>query len=81
MVARRRFQPTVDLMPVRLAPSTMGVMVSPMDPLSCAGTSAPTVIISPMDPLSGAQSGPAVSDPTTICPGSYTAPTTTVQAC
>ncbi len=81
MRARLQFQPSVNFMPVRLAPSSMGVMVSPMDPLSCAGTPSPTVFISPMDPLSGAQSGPSVSDPTAIGPGSYTAPTTTVQSC
>jgi hypothetical protein len=77
MRARRHFQPSLDLLPMRLAPGSMGVMMSPMDPLSRAGTNSPTVILCPMDPLSGAQSGPSVSDPTMIGPGSYAPLTST----
>jgi hypothetical protein len=71
MRARRQFQPSLDLMPMRLAPSGVGVIVSPMDPLASPDTS-PTEIISPMDPLASPDSGPSVSDPTMIGPGSYT---------
>lgn len=71
MRARRQFQPSLDLMPMRLAPSGVGVIVSPMDPSADPGTS-PTVIISPMDPAANPSGGPSVTDPTTIGPGSYT---------
>jgi hypothetical protein len=81
MRARRRFQPSLDLLPMRLAPSGVGVVISPDDPLAGAGSQSPTVIISPMDPLSGSQSGPSVADPTTIGPGSYTPPPTTTISC
>jgi hypothetical protein len=81
MRARRDFQPSLDLMPMRLAPSALGVLVSPMNPLSGAGSNSPTVIISPMNPLSGSQSGPSVADPTMIGPGSYTPPVTTTMPC
>jgi len=81
MRARRSFHPYVDLMPMRLAPSGVGVMLSPMDPLAGAGSTSPTVIISPMDPLSGSRSGPSVSEPTSIGPGSYTPPVSTTVPC
>ncbi len=81
MRARRHFQPSLDLLPLRLAPSGLGVMLSPMDPLAGAGSSSPTVIISPTDPLSGSPSGPSVADPTMIGPGSYTPPATTTISC
>jgi hypothetical protein len=71
MRARRQFQPSLDLMPMRLAPSGVGVIVSPMDP-SADPDSSPTVIISPMDPAAGPDGGAPVSDPTMIGPGSYT---------
>jgi len=80
MRARRDFQPSLDLMPMRLAPSGVGVMVSPMDPVASPSKS-PTVIISPTDPVSGPDSGPSVTDPTTIGAGSYTTPTSTTLSC
>ena len=80
MRARRRFQPNVDLMPLRLAPSGGGG-VCPMDSLAGAGSSGSPVLISPTYPLSGPQPGPSVSDPTTIGPGSYTPPVTTTLSC
>jgi hypothetical protein len=81
MRARRQFQPSLDSLPMRLAPSGMGVKVSPMDPLAGAGRKSPTVILSPMDPLSGSRSGPSVADPTMIGPGSYTPPATRIMSC
>lgn len=80
MRARRHFQPSLDSMPMRLAPSGLGVIVSPMNPLAGA-SSSPTAIICPMDPLSGPDSGPSVSDPTMIGPGSYTPTVTTTMPC
>ncbi len=80
MRARRRFQPNVDLMPMRLAPSGLAA-VYPMDPLAGAGSSSTPVMISPTNPLSGPQTGPSVADPTTIGPGSYTPPVTTTMPC
>jgi hypothetical protein len=79
MRARRHFQPSLDSLPMRLAPSGVGVIVSPMNPL--AGSSSVPVITSPMDPLSGADSGSSDSDPTSIGPGSYTPPATTTIPC
>ena len=80
MRARRHFQPSLDSLPMRLAPSNVGVMVSPMNPLA-GSSSSPTAIVSPMDPLSGPDSGPSVSDPTMAGPGSYTSPVTTIMPC
>ncbi len=79
MRARRQFQPSVDVLPFRLAPSDLGVTISPMDPLS--GASSSPTLISPMDPLSGSGSGPSLSDPTMIGPGSYTTLSTTTLSC
>ena len=80
MRARRRFQPSLDSLPMRLAPSNVGMMVSPMNPL--AGSSSLPVLTSPMNPLSGPDTGPSGSDPTTIGPGgSYTPPVTTTMPC
>jgi hypothetical protein len=81
MRARRHFQPSFDFMPMRLAPSGVGVVVSPMDPLAGAGSSSSTVVVSPMNPLSGSQGGSSVSDPTAIGPGSYTSTTSTTSPC
>ncbi len=81
MRAHRHFQPSLDSLPMRLAPSSVVAMVSPMDPLSGAGSDSPPAIISPMDPLSGCPSGPSVADPTMIGPGSYTPPGTTTMPC
>jgi hypothetical protein len=80
MRARRHFQPSLDSLPMRLAPSNVGVMVSPMDPVA-GSSSSPPVIISPMDPVSGPDTGPSVSDPRMIGPGSYTPPVTTIMPC
>jgi len=80
MRARRRFQPSLDVLPMRLAPSDLGTMVSPTDPVSGPDAS-PAPIISPTDPLSGPQGGPSVGNPTSIGPGSYTAPPTTTMSC
>jgi hypothetical protein len=80
MRARRHFKPTLDFLPMRLAPSDLGVMVSPMGSLAGPDTT-PTVIISPMDPLSGPDSGPSVTDPTMIGPGSYTPTISTTMPC
>jgi hypothetical protein len=81
MRARRRFQPSLDLMPMRLAPSAVGVAVSPMDPASGAGSSSGTVVVSPTNPASGSQGGSSVSNPTTIGPGSWTSSSTTTMTC
>ena len=81
MRARRHFQPSFDSLTMRLAPSGVGAMVSPMDPVAGAGSNSTPVIISPMDPLSGSNSGPSVADPTTIGPGSYTPLVTTTMSC
>jgi len=80
MRARRRFQPSLDVLPMRLAPSGLGTMVSPTDPVAGSPTS-PAPIVSPTDPVSGPGSGPSVSDPTSIGPGSYSTPTTTTLSC
>ncbi len=82
MRARRHFQPSLESLPVRLAPSNMVAMVaivSPSDPL--AGSSgSPTATVSPADPASGSAGDPPVSDPTTIGPaGSFTPPATTTM--
>ena len=80
MRARRHFQPSLDSLPMRLAPSNMGVMVSPLDPLA-GSSSSPTAIVSPMDPVSGPVVAPrfpirqrSVQDP-------YTPPATTILPC
>jgi hypothetical protein len=80
MRARRRFQPSLDSLPVRLAPGSVAV-VGAMDPV--AGSSgSPTATVSPADPASGSASDPPASDPTTIGPaGSYTPPTPTILSC
>jgi|GEM_PF-2077986 hypothetical protein len=83
MRARRQFQPSLDLMPMRLAPSDVGTIISPMDPLARPDTS-PTAIINPMDPLARPDSGPSMSNPRPIGPGSYTpliTTTTTHMTC
>jgi hypothetical protein len=80
MRARRRFQPTLDVLPMRLAPSDLGVPVSPTDPVSGPSTT-PAPIISPTDPTSGPDPGPSVGDPTSIGPGSYTTTATTTLSC
>jgi hypothetical protein len=81
MRARRHFQPSLESLPVRLAPSSMVAIVSPSDPL--AGSSgSPTATVCPADPASGSAGDPPVSDPTTIGPaGSFTPPATTTLSC
>jgi hypothetical protein len=78
MRARRHFQPSLESLPVRLAPSTVGVMPSPMDPVA-GSSSSPPAIVSPMDPASGSDSAPSGSDSTTTGPGSFTPPVTTTM--
>ncbi len=80
MRARRRFQPNVDLMPLRLAPSSAGV-VYPMDPVAGAGGNSSPPIISPMDPVSGPGSSPSVNNPPTAALGSFTPTVTTTVSC
>jgi len=80
MRARRHFQPSLDSLPMRLAPSNVGVMVSPMSPVA-GSSSSPPAIISPMNPASGPDSGPSDSDPTAISPGSYTPPPASTLPC
>jgi len=80
MRARRRFQPNVDLMPLRLAPSGAGV-VYPMDPVAGPGGNPPPPIISPMDPVTGPTTGPSVNDPPTAPSGSFTPTVTTTVSC
>ena len=79
MRSRRQFQPTLDLMPSRIAPCDLGVS-TPMDPSFDPGDS-PTPISTPMDP-SFTPGSPSTTDPTDIGPGSYTpvivSPTTTM---
>ncbi|MGC8638464.1 MAG: hypothetical protein ACP5XB_01140 [Isosphaeraceae bacterium] len=72
MRMRRQFQPTIELMPLRLAPSTIGTAPNPMNPLIVPSTPCPT-LIDPMDPLSTPTFSP--SDPASpVGPGSYTPP-------
>ena len=81
MRARRHFQPSLDSLPVRLAPSSVAAIVSPTGPLA-GSSSSPTATVSPADPASGSAGDPPVSDPTTISPaGSYTPPATTTMSC
>ena len=80
MRVRRHFQPSLDVMPMRLAPSGVGVIVSPTDPVA-GPSSSPTVIISPTDPISGPDGGASVSDPTTLGLGSFTNPPSATMAC
>jgi hypothetical protein len=70
MRTRRQFQPTIDLMPLRLAPSSVGIPLSPMDPTVVPSTPSPT-LISPMDPTSTPTSDPSEPVPP-AGPGSYT---------
>jgi len=51
MRARRAFQPTVELMPLRLAPGEAGIMHDPMDPGSATPTPGPA-FSSPIAPTS-----------------------------
>ena len=67
MRARRRFQPSLDSMPMRLAPSAL--VVSPSNYLAGAGTA--TVIVCPIDALSGSDYGSSGSS--TIATGSFPA--------
>jgi hypothetical protein len=78
MRTRRHFQPSLDLLPMRLAPS--GMVVSPMSQLSGVSNSS-TATVSPMNNLSGAEDGASVSDPSLIGPGTFTAPSTTASLC
>ena len=57
MRARRHFQPSLDSLPMRLAPSGVGAIVSPSNPLA-GSSSSPTAIISPNDPTSGSGKWP-----------------------
>ncbi len=81
MRARRRFQPSLDLMPMRLAPSSLGVVASPMNPAAGAGSSSNTVVVSPTNPAAGSQGGSSVSNPTTIGPGSWTSSSSSTLSC
>jgi hypothetical protein len=81
MRARRHFLPSLDVLPTRLAPSGLAVMLSPLDSLSGAASTTHTSIVSPTDPLSGGSSGPSVAEPTSIDRGSYTPPVTTTMSC
>lgn len=49
MRTRRRFQPTIELMPFRLVPSVVGSAPDPMDP-AMNPSSPPPVYVDPMDP-------------------------------
>ncbi len=77
MRARRDFQPSLDLMPMRLAPSGLA-LVSPFSPVAGGGSSS-KVILSPEEPISGTDGG-TPSNPTPG-PGSYTPPVTTTMPC
>ena len=72
MRTQRQYQPSLESLDERIAPSQIGVIISPMNPLARPDTS-PTVIISPMDPLAKPSSGPSVTDPTMIGPGDFPA--------
>ena len=81
MRAHRHFQPSLESLPVRLAPSSVVTLVSPSDPLAGSSVS-PTATVCPADPASGSGNDPPVSDPTTIGPaGSFTPPVTTTLSC
>jgi len=58
MRARRVFQPTIELMPLRLAPSDTGIQINPMDPVSSTPTTGPAMM-NPMLPTSMPTSGPS----------------------
>jgi len=58
MRARRAFQPTIELMPLRLAPSDTGVQVNPIDPISAMPTRSPA-FLDPMAPTSMPPIGPS----------------------
>lgn len=74
MRTRKSFQPSIEIMPLRLAPSSSGVLPNPMNPLTDPGTTS-SPLINPMNPLTD----PGV--PSSSCPsygsGSYTSPTAT----
>ena len=83
MRTRRWFQPTLDSMPTRIAPSGLGLTVSPMDPTSAPTSTTPS-LVNPMDPTSSPGTNPGVTDPTIGGPGSYIQPsggTTVMTLC
>jgi len=61
MRARRRFQPSLDSMPMRLAPGCLA-MASPGSVL--AGAAAPAPTVSPTDALSGSDNNGPSDSPT-----------------
>jgi len=65
MRARRHFQPSLDSLPMRLAPGAVSVIaiVTPLCPLAGAGTPAATV--SPNDTISGSNNSGSSDSPTT----------------
>jgi hypothetical protein len=73
MRARRAFQPTVELMPLRLAPGDLGTMLHPMDPVSSIPSNNPP-FNNPMEPTSS-PSGPSSGDTSILDAGSSTPPT------
>ncbi|QEH34135.1 hypothetical protein OJF2_26700 [Aquisphaera giovannonii] len=73
MRTRRRFQPSLDTLPLRLAPSDTNVLLIPTDP-AAVPTSSGTYFVSPMDPGSSAI-GVKATGPSTACgPGSFNTP-------
>ena len=67
MRARRRFQPSLESLPVRLAPSSVAVA----SPVSClAGAGKPTAAVSPTDATAG--SNGVSSDSAIIAVGFFT---------
>ncbi len=63
MRARRHFQPSLDSLPMRLAPGAVSVsaIVTPLCPLAGAGTPAATV--SPNDTISGSNNSGSSDSP------------------
>ncbi len=67
MRTRRRFQPTIEFMPLRMVPSAVGCPLNPMDPTTDPSAPSPPAV-NPMDPTTDP------SDPTSspsVAPGSF----------
>ncbi len=80
MRTRRQFQPMLDWMPSRIAPSSMAVAVDPMDSTTSPTDTTPT-LVSPMDPTTDPGTGTSVTSPTIGGSGSFVQPINTTSLC